>query len=354
MHKIDNINSILDAVNEINYKKKDKTLNISSPENFIPKLNQNLIIAPDIDKIISEAETYIKKSPLKSQQEVSEKNQIDTFKIKNYNKTFEEIQAQIIKDLYLKFTKKVKRNTLKVIFDLHLKIKDLEKQLENFQIRNEQSLNENNLSLKSETVESSKMPDPSINYLNKVLSKNKNFLKDEVVTSLKIQDSKISILNKKIKNFKKTEDKFLLQIISLEQDKTLLIKKTEKLDHLKDYKNFIDDIKVNLKSIYSNVVAQKQIFFDLNKNSIKTERDLSFYKENYEKKLIENNDLKTRLINAKRKIFDHEDDKVDLVSAFNNLNNILTKTKVAGNISPINESSEKKDHNKSKKIENVE
>ena len=134
----------------------------------------------------------------------------------------------------------------------------------------------------------------------------------------------------------------------------MLIKKTEKLDHLKDYKNFIDDIKVNLKSIYSNVVAQKQIFFDLNKNSIKTERDLSFYKENYEKKLIENNDLKTRLINAKRKIFDHEDDKVDLVSAFNNLNNILTKTKVAGNISPINESSEKKDHNKSKKIENVE
>ena len=96
------------------------------------------------------------------------------------------------------------------------------------------------------------------------------------------------------------------------------------------------------------------MFFDLNKNSIKTERDLSFYKENYEKKLIENNDLKTRLINAKRKIFDHEDDKVDLVSAFNNLNNILTKTKVAGNISPINESSEKKDHNKSKKIENVE
>ena len=45
MNDIHDINSILNAVNEINFKKKNKNINSSVTQNFIPKVNQNLEIS---------------------------------------------------------------------------------------------------------------------------------------------------------------------------------------------------------------------------------------------------------------------------------------------------------------------
>ena len=61
MHKTYNISSILAAVNDINLKTKKKNSSIAVKQNIIPKLNQDLTIPPDVDKIIGEAEKYKKK-----------------------------------------------------------------------------------------------------------------------------------------------------------------------------------------------------------------------------------------------------------------------------------------------------
>ena len=62
MHNIDNINSILSAVNEINLKSKKKSTIVEVKQNSIPKLNHNLKISSDVDKLIQEAEEFKKKS----------------------------------------------------------------------------------------------------------------------------------------------------------------------------------------------------------------------------------------------------------------------------------------------------
>ena len=98
MHNIDEINSILNAVNEINLKSKIKDINFRAEKNSIPKLNQDLKVSPDVDKIIKEAEEYKKQSLYKSPK-------VDLNKIKSDNKTQENIETQIFENLYLKSTK---------------------------------------------------------------------------------------------------------------------------------------------------------------------------------------------------------------------------------------------------------
>ena len=254
-----NINSILNAINEINTTPNKRI--VSTEKNIIPKLNQDLKISPDIDRLIQEAEKYKKKSVLKSTQDVSLQNDQAVIKLNNYNKTFAEAQAQVIDEL-------------------HLKIKDLERQLENSQIKKDQSHSKNILILKDEVVEPSKIQDPSITNLSKVLSNNKNYISNEVIKSLKIQDSTIRILNDKIKIFKKTEEALQLQIIDLSQDKILLLNKIKKFDESNNRKSYNDDFKKILKSIYKQVENQKKIFINLKDHSLKIERDAEFFKEN--------------------------------------------------------------------------
>ena len=276
MSKIDDINSILNAVNEIYLKPKKKISKILTKQNFIPKLNQDLIIPLDVDKIISEAEEYKKKLLFKSSQVDLIQNKNDLTKTKNNNKIFEETQS-------------------KIIFKLRLKIKDLEKQLKNYKIEKIKFLEKDKLILKNKVSEPLKTQDPSINQLEEILSKNKKSTTDEVVSYLKIQDTSITFLNKKINQFKSTEEKLLSQIINLEQDKTILLKKVEKFNDSKDYKNIIRDTKKNLKTIYKQVEKQKIIFLNLKNYLIKNERDFNFYKENYKKLIIENDGIKKKL-----------------------------------------------------------
>ena len=325
MHKIDDINSILNAVHEINSKIKKKPANITVPKSFIPKLNQDLIIPLDLDKIIREAEEYKKNLRFKSPQANVTQNKNDTIKSENYIKTLEQVQAQIIDDLYSKFTKKIKKNTLKIIFNLNLKIKDLEKKLDNSKIKKEQSTNKDKLILKDEFAIPSEAQDLPVLNLNKVFSKNKNILKNEIVTSLKIQDSTISVLNEKIKKFKTSEEKLRFQIIDLEHDKIILLKNTEKFEELKDSKNLTKHI---LKSIYAKVEKQKKIFLDLKNDSIKIVRDFNFYKENYEKLIVENNDIKKKFLNTKHQVEAFEEIKKELSLAFENFNNVLSKNSI--------------------------
>ena len=94
MKEIDNISSILDAVNEINLKPKKK-FNILSQKNFIPKLNQNLLIPLDVDNIIKEAEEYKKKIINNTSQIDLTLNKKETSKIKDFDKVFFDLKLKI-------------------------------------------------------------------------------------------------------------------------------------------------------------------------------------------------------------------------------------------------------------------
>ena len=300
MKEIDNISSILDAVNEINLKPKKK-FNILSQQNFIPKLNQNLIIPLDVDNIIKEAEEYKKKIISNTSQVDLTQNKKETPKIKNFDKVF---------------------------FDLKLKIKDLEKKLTNLELEKKQSLTKNILILEDEVLEPSKVLDNSITDLTESLSKDNNALSLEVVTSLKIQDDTIRVLKEQIKKFKFTEDKLRLQLLDLEKDKSILLKKVLKFSETKNYKTFVDITKENLKSIYNQVENQKKIFTDLKKNLIKNKNIFFFYKENYENLIIENNEIKKKLSNTKQQVEAFEEIKKELVLTFKNFNNVLSKNSI--------------------------
>lgn len=204
MNDKDDIISILSAIDEINNKPKKRSNEKSSTQNSIPKLNQDLIIPSDVDRIIREAEEY-KKTTI---------NYVSTSAV---------------------------------------------------QKRTETSKNENIF-----------------------------ILTDEV---LNVKDISIS-------------------------------------------ESFINNTKETLKSIYTQVEKQKKLFLDLKNYSIKIERESQVFKENYERLVIENNDLKTRLKIAKEQIVNYEANKIDLLSALDKLNEILSKSNVVGKIAPQKPSSE--------------
>ena len=204
MNDKDDIISILSAINEINNKPKKRSNEKSSTQNSIPKLNQDLIIPSDVDRIIREAEEY-KKTTI---------NYVNTSAV---------------------------------------------------QKRTETSKNENIF-----------------------------ILTDEV---LNVEDVSIS-------------------------------------------ESFINNTKETLKSIYTQVEKQKKLFLDLKNYSIKIERESQVFKENYERLVIENNDLKIRLKIAKEQIVNYEANKIDLLSALDKLNEILSKSNVVGKIAPQKPSSE--------------
>ena len=150
----------------------------------------------------------------------------------------------------------------------------------------------------------------------------------------KIENQKIIEQNNKIKNLEETEKKLRFQITNLQKNKSSLSNVNYNNNTSNETKNFISNTKENLKLIYSQVEKQKKIFVDLKNYSIKIERDSSVYKENYEGLVIKNNDLKIKLKITKEQITDYETNKKDLLSALDQLNEILSKSNIVGNISP--------------------
>ena len=262
MRDINDINSILNAINEINLKPKKKKTIVA--KKFTPELNQDLEILPEVNKLIPKVHQDLEISP----------------EVNNLIQEAEEYKKNILR--------------------------------------------------KSPQVDLL----PSNKHILKNNNHNKNILKDDVLTSLKIQDSSILIQNEKIKNLKRSEEKLILQITDLEQDKTILQLKIKKFELLADSKININNTKENLKSIYKQVEKQKKIFMDLKNYSIKTKQDSNLYKENYEKLVIENNDIKLRLASAKDQIVVYENNKQDLLISISQLNDTLFKTNIVTTITP--------------------
>ena len=102
------------------------------------------------------------------------------------------------------------------------------------------------------------------------------------------------------------------------------------------------------------VLAAHQIFLELKIHSTKIERDSSVYKENYERLVVENHELKNRLKITKEQIVSHETNKNELLTALDQLNEILSKNNIVGNISPDKSSYEKKNPKKVTEAESAD
>jgi len=264
MHDKDDINSILNAVNEINSKNKKNPTHTRVAQSPISKLNDQLIIPPDVDRLIREAEKYQKKlfSILPNNTNVQSKKNLD-----QNDDVF--ILKDEVRENFNSHTKSIEKNEA-----LHI-------------------LHENEIKLRT-------------------------------------------------------------KIIDLEHDITLLLAKNSKTDETINYEDFKNNTKENLKSIYKRVEKQKQAFLDLKKNTIKIERNSNVYKENYERLIIENNEFKIRLKIAKEQVVSYETSNSDLSSALDQLNEILSKSKIVGKISSRRSFSEQPDLKKETKIDSTD
>jgi hypothetical protein len=264
MNSKDDIISILEAINKINSKSKNKNEKSSKEQRSVPKLNQALVIPPDVDRLIREAEEYKKTSNIHS-----------------------------------------------------------------------------NIS-------------PSHSQSDKPKNEEVLILTDEIIDNSENENTKIIELNKKVESLEQLEKKLRFQISSLQKENDLLSQtKINSLDP-PDSSDLIKNTKETLRSIYSQVEKQKQNFLELKEHSNKIERDSSVYKENYERLVIENNELNIRLKISKEQIINYESNKNDLLAALERLNEILSKSNVVGKISPLKTSSIKSDQKKSSKIEPID
>tara|TARA_B110000967_G_scaffold198727_1_gene232185 strand:+ start:146 stop:811 length:666 start_codon:yes stop_codon:yes gene_type:complete len=221
MNEVYNLNSILNAIEDINIRPKKKRIIFES--NIVKKIpapNDNIL--PITESLILEAEEYSNKFKKKSS--TTENLTSDTLILNNEyvssnleNNTLEEIKLNVIEDLYSSLSKKIKKNTLKTIFDLHEKIFFLEKEIT---ILNQNNDNQDSGSEKNETKQNKKhlISEQKVSFL---FNNNSNELAKTTIETLKLQESII-------KNYEKSEEKLRIKIVDLEQDITILNSKRKK------------------------------------------------------------------------------------------------------------------------------
>jgi len=178
-------------------------------------------------------------------------------------------------------------------------------------------------------------------------------LTDEITDNKENHNKKIAELKNEIKKLREIEEKLLSQITYFKNNKILHSKTTTNIDKLESFESVSNTKKV-LKSIHKQVERQKQLFLSLKNHSFKIEREANVYKENYERLIIENNELKIRLKITKEQIVNYEKNNKDLSSALDQLNEILSKNNIVRNISPLKLSSEKLTQTKETKTESLD
>jgi len=334
-----NLSSILLAIENINDGTKKNRNNfikntvstpitkkvILEPENSSNK-NENMSFStnnellPITEKIILEAENYFNKQKNDALTETPSKEDVLILD-KEFNDQnlaivdLEEIKHNIIDDLYSSLSQNIKINSLKIIFDLREKINNLEKEIialtsaneeEEFILEDKDSGTNDN---KKNLIGNKKIINNEEHLINEdnsaiieedLIYDKENDLSEETVKTLKHQ-------NHIIKIFEKNEEKLRIKIVDLEQDITLLSKNDTSLA-------------LNLDVIEkANEVEQ---------STSKTKSESIFFKENYEKLIIENNELKKKLLNTKTQILVFEKNTKELEDGFENLNNILSKNSI--------------------------
>ena len=163
--------------------------------------------------------------------------------------------------------------------------------------------------------------------LNNKTDKRKNATKSNVLKNDEVPPQVDQIIREaekyknQITSEPKTTNEFNnLQISEFEKDKNILLDEKKKLEE-------------KIREI--NIVHNAEMY----KFKTKLEYQTIIYKENYEKIIIENKDIKQRLENTKKQISSFLKIKSEILIDVTRLNETLSKSEIVGSITPIDFSS---------------
>ena len=317
MINIYSIHEIVEATNNIlqRQSKKNETNKTTQVDKEVPLLLTDLIEVKEIKKIDS------------NQKDKSSKSFIIQ-KSKTIIKSKKEKQS--IDDIYIKLNKKIKKNSLKLIFDQQAEINKLNNTITNLKQLNETILSEQNI-LNLKINELKNLKDTLILEKNSLNEQLENIIAKQKSSDIQIDDLKKNkiILEKQInelsnkKNSLSNEKDFLneqLNDLKTKQSSSEIEIKQLKKEKL-ELENKIDEIQTqnenNKKKIYDiSEIENKNKFFQDENIRIGSE-------------LLE---IKKKHDILKKEIEKYENQKSNLISKINSVNEALSDTNILTNV----------------------
>ena len=289
MINIYSIKEVIEASNNILNRPKNKN-KVTSEQSLIMKKvnnfknnNKPLLLTDEIseDKIIKQNHKKL----------IFNKNKLANNPIQSIKRD------PLIEVLYLKFDKKIKKNTLKVIYELQKDVLNLNK-IKNF-------LQQSNKEIKKQ-LNNFNNEIKKLNSLNKNLNENESFLKNKI----QILSEKLNLSQIEIKNLKKNK-------IELEKE-------------LSEHKS-------------QNEISKQKIY-----NISEVENRNKFFQEENLRIGSELLDIKKKHDILKKEVTKYENQKSNLISKINSVNEALSDTNILTNIfeNKVENKVNVKDHNK--------
>ena len=304
-------------------------------------------IPTEIERIIIEAEDAKNLSSKLSQYDHVKNDDL----IKNQPKENGVSKKILIDDLYDKFGKKIKKNTLKLILELRNEIFTLNNKIISLKNKNDQS-DQNNIFLKND-INQLQNDERKLNYN---IKKNKQdfeiikkqyentiseFKLNELVQQTKIQKLQDDILfNDKLLNDSKNKN------LKLEKENSELKKQLSNVQHLNIYKEELQKLKLKNIDLEDNVNKFKSLNNDDNQNLdiIKTLEDkIKFYQEENIRvgsELVESN---KKFSVTKESLDALQNQRSDLIEKLNSINHVIKGENIISNL--FNEDSDKENNN---------
>ena len=304
-------------------------------------------IPNEIERIIIEAEDAKNLSSKLSQYDHVKNDDL----IKNQPKENGVSKKILIDDLYDKFGKKIKKNTLKLILELRNEIFTLNNKIISLKNKNDQS-DQNNIFLKND-INQLQNDERKLNYN---IKKNKQdfeiikkqyentiseFKLNELVQQTKIQKLQDDILfNDKLLNDSKNKN------LKLEKENSELKKQLSNVQHLNIYKEELQKLKLKNIDLEDTVNKFKSLNNDDNQNLdiIKTLEDkIKFYQEENIRvgsELVESN---KKFSVTKESLDALQNQRSDLIEKLNSINHVIKGENIISNL--FNEDSDKENNN---------
>ena len=304
-------------------------------------------IPTEIERIIIEAEDAKNLSSKLSQYDHVKNDDL----IKNQPKENGVSKKILIDDLYDKFGKKIKKNTLKLILELRNEIFTLNNKIISLKNKNDQS-DQNNIFLKND-INQLQNDERKLNYN---IKKNKQdfeiikkqyentiseFKLNELAQQTKIQKLQDDILfNDKLLNDSKNKN------LKLEKENSELKKQLSNVQHLNIYKEELQKLKLKNIDLEDTVNKFKSLNNDDNQNLdiIKTLEDkIKFYQEENIRvgsELVESN---KKFSVTKESLDALQNQRSDLIEKLNSINHVIKGENIISNL--FNEDSDKENNN---------
>ena len=293
-------------------------------------------IPNEIERIIIEAKDAKNLSSKLSQYDHVKNDDL----IKNQPKENGVSKKILIDDLYDKFGKKIKKNTLKLILELRNEIFTLNNKIISLKNKNDQS-DHNNIFLKND-INQLQNDERKLNYN---IKKNKQdfeiikkqyentiseFKLNELVQQTKIQKLQDDILfNDKLLNDSKNKN------LKLEKENSELKKQLSNVQHLNIYKEELQKLKLKNIDLEDTVNKFKSLNNDDNQNLdiIKTLEDkIKFYQEENIRVGSELVESDKRFSVTKESLSELQNQRSDLIEKLNSINHVIKGENIISNV----------------------